>query len=196
MKTTIWDQSLKILDSVNISCTKAFSQTIANAAAVTADGGNQTTVTITGHGYLAGSNVYFTGSTNYDGLHLITAKADDNITIQTPFVVETFSSDTARFAYLAPVACEVAEFRIHLSAAPTTVENLVITIDDARGSAYDTVILTKAMNAITDYLWVPSEPVGVNVGDLVVCTYTNTDSKTLGAELKMRRIAKPGIVRN
>ncbi len=197
MKTVVWDQSIHIIDTINISCAKALSQTLNGAAAVTADGGNQTKITITGHGYAAGSYVYLTGTVNYDGLQYIYAKGTNDITIQSPFVAETFAgTETTRFAYKAPVACEIAELRIHQSAAPTTSEDFVVTVDSARGSAYDTVVFTKALGGYADYIWTPGEIVTFNIDDILVCTYTNTDTKTLGIELKVRRIAKPGIVRN
>lgn len=192
--TQIWDESIQIVDTINLSCTKALSQTIDNAAAVDATGG-LTTIPITGHGYLANSYIYITGSTNYSGLKYITAVATNTITIQADYVAETFAgTETTRFVYPCKVACELSEFRIHLSAAPTTAENFVITVDDARGSAYDTVILTKPMATLTDYVWIPDKPIRFNINDLLVCTYTNTDTKTLGIEMKVRRIAKPGVV--
>lgn len=196
MGTQIWDEGIKIVETINLSCAKALSQTINNAAAVTADGGAQTTIAITTHGYLAGSDIYITGSVNYNGSQRVTAVATSTITIQAPFVAETFAgTEVTRFAYKCPVACEIAELRIHLSAAPTTANDFVITLDAARGAAYDTVIFTKTLTGLTDYIWVPSEPVRFNIDDILVCTYTNTDGKTLGIELKTRRIAKPGMIR-
>jgi hypothetical protein len=195
MPVQIWSEELKIIDIINLSCTKAFSQTINNAAAVTADGGTQTTIAITTHGYLAGSYIYITGSVAYDGLHKITAVATSTITIQAPFVAETFAgTETTRFAYKCPVACEMSEFRIHWNAAPTTAENIVITIDDARGSAYDTVICTQPVVPLTDFLWIPDYQLKLNIDDIIVATFANTDLRTLGAEMKIRRIAKPGVV--
>jgi len=197
MGTQVWDDGIRIIETINLSCAKALSQTINNAAAVTADGGLQTTIPITTHGYLAGSNIYITGSTNYSGLKRITAVATSTITIQAPFVAETFAgTETTRFAYPCPVACEIAELRIHLSTAPTTANDFVITCDAARGSAYDTVVFSKAMTGLTDYIWVPEDEVTFNIDDILVCTYTNTDVRTLGIELKIRRIAKLGVVRS
>jgi hypothetical protein len=94
------------------------------------------------------------------------------------------------------VACEIAEVRIHIGVAPTTPENFTITVDAARGAAYDTVILAKAMTSLTSYVYIPDLPLTFNVDDLLVCTYTNTDLRTLGIEFKIRRIAKPGVVRS
>jgi hypothetical protein len=194
-KVQVWDQNIKTIETINISCTKALSQSINDEAAVTADGGAQTTIPITTHGYLAGSNIYISGSVNYNGLHLITAVATSTITIQTPFIAETFATDISRFAYPCPTACEIAELRFHTNSAAHTAENLVITCDAASGAAYDTVVFTKAMTGITDYVWVPENEMTFNVDDLLIVAYTNTDSHTLGIELKIRRIAKPGVVR-
>ncbi len=197
MKTTIWEDSLRILDCINLSCAKALSQTILGAAAVTADGGTQTTISITGHGYLAPSYIYLTGTTNYNGIQYITSKGTNDITIQAPFVAETFAgTETVRFAYSCPVACEIAEFRIHWDSAPTTAENIVLTIDSARGSAYDIVVMTQPIVPLTDFLWIPDYNLTLNIDDIIVATFANTDLRTLGVEMKVRRIAKPGVVRN
>jgi hypothetical protein len=196
-KVQVWDQNIKTIETINISCTKALSQTLNGAAAVTADGGAATTIAITTHGYLAGSYIYISGSVAYNGLHLITAVATSTITIAYPFVAETFAgTEVSRFVYPCPVACEIAELRFHTNSAAHTAENLVITCDATRGAGYDTVVFTKAMTGITDYVWVPENEMTFNVDDLLVVTYTNTDTHTLGIELKIRRIAKPGVVRS
>lgn len=197
MPVQVWDEGISIIDTINMSCTKALSQTIAGGAAVTASGGIHTKITITGHGYTAGSYVYITGSTNYSGLKKCMAVETNDITINAPFVAETFAgTETTRFAYPCEVGGILTELRVHINTAPATAENFVITCDANRGAAYDTVILTKSMAGVTDYIWTPEDPITFFAGDILVCTYTNTDGRTLGVEMKVRRIAKPGVVRN
>jgi hypothetical protein len=188
----VWDEGLKVIDTINISCAKALSQTINNAAAVDATGG-LTRIPITGHGYLANSYIYITGSVAYNGLKYITAKTDDTITIRSTFVAETFAgSEVTRFVYYSPVAYEIAELKVHLSAAPSTSENLVITCDSGLSAAYDTIVLSKDLQSIANYIWVPDQPIRFSASDLLVFTYTNTDTKTIGIQISCRRIAKPG----
>jgi hypothetical protein len=191
MSLQVWDTGLEVIETINISCDKALSQSINDAAAVDGTGGT-TVIPSSGHGYQAGSQIYISGSVNYNGLKLVTAVGANTLTILAPYVAETFSTDIMRFAYPCVVGSAIVELRAHLSAAPTTPENLVITIDSVKGAEYDTVVLTKAMTTITDYVWAPETPILCDVGDLVVCTYTNTDAKALGIQLRMKRIVKPG----
>lgn len=195
MPVQIWDDGIRIVDTIHLSCAKALSQTINNEGeAVTADGGAQATIPITGHGYLANSYVYITGTTNYNGLQYITAVATNSITIQKPFVAETFGNTAyVKFGYKCPCACEAVEIRCHLSGASAE-ESLVVTIDSAKGSAYDVVIHTKGMSALTDYLYAFSPAVGLEKDDVVIVTYPNASSNTVGIEMKVRRIGKPGLV--
>jgi hypothetical protein len=194
MAIQIWEDALIVLDTINISCTSNLSKAVndAPAVAVTGDSG-LTVIPATSHGYTAGSQIYISNSTNYNGLRKITAVTTHTLTIIAPFVAETFSSAVMRFAYPCPTACELVGLKIHLSAAPTTSESLIITSDSIRGAAYDFNILDKPMNSVTDYLFAPTVPVYFNTGDLVIVLYANTtDAKTLGVDLTMRRIVKPG----
>lgn len=194
MAISVWDTGLVVLDTINISCTSNLSKSINNAPAVAVAGDDGLTVIpATGHGYAAGSQIYIVGSTNYNGLRKITAVDTDVLTIQAPFVAETFSSDTMQFAYPCNVSCELLGLKAHLSGAPTTAESLIITVDSAKGAAYDYNILDKPMNGVIDYIFFPDFPIYCSAGDLVKVLYANTtDAKTLGIELTMRRIVKTG----
>ncbi len=81
----------------------------------------------------------------------------------------------------------IEEIRIHLSAAATTSENLVIYIDSGVGAAYDIVLLTQDMSGIQDLIYVPDTPqLLVHSEDKLMITYTNTDGRTVGYEIIMR----------
>lgn len=71
---------------------------------------------------------------------------------------------------------------IHVGVAANTAENLVVTLDAADGAAYDTVLLTQAMAAVTD---VALTDLGVPLyaGDALKVTWTNTDARTIGVRL-------------
>ena len=80
------------------------------------------------------------------------------------------------------VAAKVHEFRIHLSAASATSEDLVVTVDSASGSAYDINILTEDMNAVQD-LRISCLDLLLLDGDVLTFTWANSDSRTYGLEI-------------
>lgn len=81
------------------------------------------------------------------------------------------------------VAFQIEEIRVHLSAAGGAVENLTITLDSGVGAAYDTVLLTQAMNAVTDLVWQPPRPYIFSRGDEIDIAYANTNTRTYGIEV-------------
>ena len=91
---------------------------------------------------------------------------------------------------VAPVASRLLWVGLHLSAAPTTSENLTVTYDSAAGSAYDVLMQTRnlATEAITDLSWVPEDPVYLLPGDAVAVAFTNTDTKTWGLSVVLEAL--------
>lgn len=82
-------------------------------------------------------------------------------------------------------AFKLTEIELHLSAAPTTgTQNLVITLDDGVGSAYDLVILSIDLvaNAVTDLVIKPDKV--CKSTDVITAAWTNTDTKTYGLKFK------------
>ena len=79
-------------------------------------------------------------------------------------------------------ACKISKVCIHFGVAPTTSENLTITLDSASGAAYDTVLLTvdPSATSATSIVWTPIDLVLVQ-GDALVIEYTNTDTRTYGS---------------
>jgi len=94
-------------------------------------------------------------------------------------------------AAIATTTAIAAEFRLlkivlHLDAAPTTSENLTITLDSNAGAAYDTVFnsIDLSSASTTDYIYKPIEGEGKFVsGDEIVVAYTNTDTGTYGLSI-------------
>jgi hypothetical protein len=68
----------------------------------------------------------------------------------------------------------------HLSAAPTTSEDLTVTRDADAGATYDVTLLTTdpSETSATNISWTPDEPFVLMPGDAVAVAYTNTDTKT------------------
>jgi hypothetical protein len=75
---------------------------------------------------------------------------------------------------------------IKLSAAATTSENVVVTLDSGLGAAYDTVLLTFDPSTLggTSFVWVPDYPLSIGPSDAIVVTYTNTDARTYGVTVR------------
>jgi len=154
-----------------------------------ADGGTYNsqplaTLPATDHGFQAGSYVWITGTTNYDGIKKIQAVAANTITIYSKHTAETFTTaDLIKAAAYFDKDWELMGFRIHLSAASATSENLVVTIDSASGSAYDTILYTKDMNTLTDVVYKFDPVVKLSKKDVVTFAWSNTNDKTWGIEV-------------
>lgn len=106
-------------------------------------------------------------------------------------IVETSFSSTASMIVgthkLAPnVAYKVIAVEIHNSAAPTTgTQNLVLTLDNGTGSAYDVTLLSLDMvaNAVTDLRHIPEELLCKST-DVITASFINSDAVTWGLIFK------------
>jgi hypothetical protein len=78
------------------------------------------------------------------------------------------------------------EVRIHLSAASATSENFVITIQSAKGSAYNVVLYTQDMDTVQDLVYQPTKEHELNDGDSLLFTWTNTNLRTYGMEIQYK----------
>ena len=73
--------------------------------------------------------------------------------------------------------------RCHLSAAGGA-GNLTVTLDSIFGAAYNCVLLTQDMTAVTDLVWSPDKDSGaLAVGDKLVIEWANAGAKTYGLEV-------------
>lgn len=104
--------------------------------------------------------------------------------VETPF---TGTGDVAVGTHkIAPAAAfKLVEIELHLNAAPTTgTQNLIISLDDGVGAAYDLVILSIDLvtNAVTDLVIKPDKL--CKSTDVITAAWTNTDGKTFGLKFK------------
>lgn len=75
------------------------------------------------------------------------------------------------------------EIRLHLNAASATVENFVITLQSARGTAYDVVLYSVGMNTVQDLVYQADQSHSFEKGDSLVFAWTNTNLRTYGMEI-------------
>lgn len=97
---------------------------------------------------------------------------------------EVFSdTNTAAIAatHTASQLCHVKSVTLHLDAAPTTPEDLTITVDySGLGAAYDTVIFRLDLVGAVDLIWQPDQPLMLRAGDALKIGWPNTDTVTWG----------------
>jgi len=91
---------------------------------------------------------------------------------------------------LSATAIKATEFKhvsLKLSAAPTTSENLTITINANAGAAYDILLYSVDLSSgsTTTMVWYPDEPLFLETGDSIDVAYTNTDTRTYGVQITM-----------
>jgi hypothetical protein len=81
----------------------------------------------------------------------------------------------------------VVSVALHLSAAPTTSENLTITLNSATAAAYDTLLYTLDPSSVaaTNVLWQPDALLYLVAGDSLDVAWTNTNTRTYGLTVTM-----------
>lgn len=178
---------------VHFSGTGAMSGTLDNAAA-TDQGSGLVRIPITGHGIVAGSHVYISGSTNYDGDYVVAAVATDTIDVYATFTAETFAGTetwgTRVYPDVGKTAFQLTEVRFH-AGGTLAAEAFTVTLDSGIGSAFDVVVYKQAdMSAITDLIWSPSiDELSIFFpGDKVLLTHANTNGVTIGIEVHYRHL--------
>jgi hypothetical protein len=79
---------------------------------------------------------------------------------------------------------------VNFNLAPTTSENLTITLNDANGAAYDLLLysLDVSAGATTDILWQPDEELMLVGGDAVDVAYAGTDGRTYGLVYTVKKV--------
>lgn len=88
---------------------------------------------------------------------------------------------------------ELLEVRLHLSAASATAENFTVTLDSGTNAVYDAKLLSKDMNGVQDYIFTFTDT-GQGVsryfenGDEIDFAWTNTNARTWGLEVLIRRV--------
>jgi len=79
---------------------------------------------------------------------------------------------------------------LNLSAAPTTSENLTVTLDAYPGAIYDTLLYSLDLSAgsTADLLWQPDPEVLLEGGDVITVAWANTDARNWGAQLTFKAV--------
>ncbi|MBT7082097.1 MAG: hypothetical protein HN929_11660 [Chloroflexi bacterium] len=89
---------------------------------------------------------------------------------------------------LAPgVAWQLESVRVHLSAAGAG-GDLTATLDHSVGAAYDTVLLTQDMTAVTDYVWHTERPMEFDADTELDFAWANASTRTYGLEVIWKAI--------
>jgi hypothetical protein len=195
MTTTTFRENTLHMESRQITGTLDLTATLAATAVVDAtartgflDSALVTLTTAAAHGFLAGSQVYIEGTTNYDGTHDVTSVTASGITIRVPKYVAETPNGTETVKFVVDPECDFVLYQIdlHLSAAAAASENFVATVDANAGSAYDGNILTQNVNGLADINW-SGEKYFFN-GDKIRFQLPNTDSRTYGLSVLYRRV--------
>ena len=192
MALKIWNERLYSIGKQIWSGTKVVNGTLTNTAVGGVTGA--VVVTITAHGMTVGNTIIISGTTNYDGVHTITAIAANTITINATFVAETpAGSETYKQCFIPPGGedFQVMEVRFTLSAAGGSAEAYTIDLDSGNGAAWDAELDTVAdTTATASDIWKAwEERRYFDSDDKITFEYANTNSRTWGIELIYRSYA-------
>jgi len=90
---------------------------------------------------------------------------------------------------------ELTYVAITFSAAPTTSENLTITLDNILGGAYDVTLLTidPSASAATSIVWYPDNPQMLALGDEIDVVFANTDGESIGVKIVTESVFKTTV---
>ncbi len=94
-------------------------------------------------------------------------------------------SRSIRTRFTASVPTRLTSVMMHFNEAPTTSENLVVTLAPIAGAAYNTVLYSvdPSEENLTDICWRVDGDMWLEEGDRVNVTYANTDRKTYGLQI-------------
>jgi hypothetical protein len=104
-------------------------------------------------------------------------------------LVKTTGTGAAAMAvtFTAIKACRLVSVTVKLSTAPTTSENLTVTLDATAGAAYDVLLYSGDPSATSATSVVLSSThwgeVWLVAGDKITVAYTNTDTRTYGVQI-------------
>jgi hypothetical protein len=150
-----------------------------------------TLTTSSAHGFLAGSHLYISGTTNYDNTReILSVPTTSGLRFKADYTAETFDG-TETVSYTVVPGCDfiLKEISMHLSAAPDTADVFSCTADAYAGSAWDKVVYSTTMvSGTTTDISSSSIDKYFFDGDKLVFSFTNTDAKTLGISTVYRRI--------
>lgn len=89
-----------------------------------------------------------------------------------------------------PSLYKLVSVTLSLNVAPTTSENYTITLNANAGAAYDVLLYSLDLSAVsvTDLVWFPDAPLLLEAGDAIDVAYANTDTKTYGVQITMEAV--------
>ena len=79
---------------------------------------------------------------------------------------------------------------LNLAAAPTTSENLTITLYAAAGGIYSVLLysLDLAAGSTTDLVWMPDEELILEGNDQIAMEWANSDTRNYGAQITFKAV--------
>jgi hypothetical protein len=82
-------------------------------------------------------------------------------------------------------AFRLTSVTVNFNAAPTTSENLTVTVNANDGAAYDTVLFSvdPSATSATDIVFIPDNDLVFESGDEIDVAFTNTDANTFGLRI-------------
>lgn len=187
-----FNTAYKVIDVIQVTGALALDGHTLVDEGVAVDKGNGIVnlTTTAAHGLLAGSVVYIEGTTNYDGLRQVVAVPEtDEINILANFVAETFASaaETVKIALAAKQDFKFLGFRLHIAVAPGETDIMTITIDSAKGAAWDTVIYSGELNTVTNLEYInPNVDLPFSKDDILRVAWPNAAGRTFGIEFFVR----------
>lgn len=108
----------------------------------------------------------------------------------TPVVTPATGAEAIAASYAPGVAFWLDAVTVHLSAGPTTSENLDVVLDATDGADYDTTLWSVDPSASTgsktNFYFVPSHPILCEAGDAIAVTFPNTELATYGVRIVAR----------
>ena len=174
------------------SGTANLTHTLASGTAAVNNGDGTVTVSSPeAHGIAAGSRVYFSGTTNYEGVRdVISLPTASGLKFKADYVAETFDG-TETVSYVVAPGCDfiLIGIEMHLSSAPNTADVFSCTVDSNAGSAWDQVVYSTTMvSGTTTDISSSSIDKYFFDGDKLVFAFANTDGRLCGIKTTIRRV--------
>ena len=181
-----FNTAYKVIDVIPVSGADSINGiALANTDAVDKTNGVVNLTTAAAHGLLAGSAVLIEGSVNYDGFHKILAVPEtDEIDISAKYIAEELAgTETVKIALVVKQDYKFLGFRLKIAIAPGQADIMTITIDSARGAAFDTVIYSADLDTITSLEYInPNVDLPFAQGDILRVAWPNVANRSFGIE--------------
>lgn len=99
-------------------------------------------------------------------------------------VYETAAAGAIAYTFAPGKSVHIREVRLHLSAAGGAAESFTMKSDSALGAAYDIQHASQDMNALTDYVFRPTNGfLFLAKGDELDFAWANSNNRTWGLEI-------------